>query len=773
MAEEVRRRVEVRGIVQGVGFRPTVHRLARELRLGGFVANDADGLVVEVEGRPGEVERFLRDLAEVTPPLAVVEACHVSDVPVRGDRSFAIAASAPGAAPSALVPPDVAPCADCLREMDDPADRRHGHAFVSCTVCGPRYSIVRKLPYDRPGTTMSGFPMCDACSAEYADPNDRRHHSQPTCCPACGPRLALLGADGAELLPGPDAAVITAAAARLRAGEIVAVKGLGGYHLAVDAGSETAVARLRARKERDDKPFAVLVAGVEAARAVASVSDAEARLLAGPERPIVLVPRRSDAPVAVAAAVAPASGDLGLLLPPTPLHLLLARAVGRPIVLTSGNRSHEPMVHDDADVVDALGGIADAILAHDRPIDVRVDDSVVRVMAGRPTVLRRSRGHVPRPLPIRGGFPRPVLACGADLKSTLCAGRDHQAVLSEHLGDLDEPRTRAAYEAAADRLCRLLSISPRVVAHDLHPDMASTAFALDLADAHGAEALGVQHHHAHVASCLADNEHEGPVIGVAFDGFGLGPDGTAWGGELLVADLCEAERVGHLRTVALPGGDAAAREPWRMAVAHLDGVVPEDLLERLDVHRRNRDHWRAVRSVARDQHLAMRTSSAGRLFDAVAALAGVRDVVGYEGQAAIELEQLARTACGAAGADPYPVEVVDGPPLVLDTTAMVAAMAEEMAAGAQPALVAARFHRSVVELVVTACVEVRALSGLTAVALSGGVFQNALLVEGVVAALGGAAFDVLTHRRVPPNDGGISLGQAAVAGARDRRRRQR
>jgi hydrogenase maturation protein HypF len=767
MRGHIRRRVEVRGIVQGVGFRPAVHRRAHALGLHGLVGNDGAGVFVEVEGPAAVVEGFVRDLPTIAPPLAVVDAVAVEDVAPTGEQGFAIVESRQGMEASTWVSPDVAPCAACLAELADPADRRHGHPFINCTDCGPRYSIVGGLPYDRARTTMAPFPMCPACASEYADPLDRRYHAQPTCCPDCGPRLRLLDGTGRELLADDDAGAVSRAAAMLLDGCIVAVKGLGGYHVAVDATDGDAVSRLRARKHRDEKPFAVLVAGLDEAAAFARVDPVAAELLAGPERPIVLVPRRAGA--AVAAGVAPGNHDLGLLLAPTPLHVLLAAAVGRPLVLTSANRSHEPMVHDDDEAVAVLAGIAEAFLTHDRRIHTRVDDSVARVVGVRPVVLRRARGYAPRPLPVAGGFPRHVLACGAELKSTVCVGRDDRAVLSAHLGDLGDPATRLAFEHAVEHLCRTFSVEPRVVVHDLHPDLASTRFAIDLADERDIEAVAVQHHHAHIASCLVDNEHDGTVIGVAFDGFGFGTDGSAWGGEILLADLRHAERVGHLATVPLPGGDAAAREPWRMALAHLSGTVHDDVVADLAVHDRNRRRWGPVRSVAGEPTLSPPTSSAGRLFDAVAAIVGVRDAVTYEGQAAIELEQLARAAGTTSDLHPYPTQVLDGSPCTLDTAPLIRAVVDDVIAGAPAPTVAARFHRSVVELVVAGCDHARARSGLTTVALSGGVFQNALLCEQAITALADRGFQVLTHRRVPPNDGGISLGQAAVVAALDRR----
>ncbi|HEY2518995.1 MAG TPA: carbamoyltransferase HypF [Streptosporangiaceae bacterium] len=575
MTQRVRKAVRVEGIVQGVGFRPFVYTLASGLSLGGLVGNDADGVFAEVEGSAPAVEQFLRRLAREAPPLARVD--RVRSWPLEpleaagpdGERGFTIVASpARAGPPRALVSPDTATCADCLRELADPADRRFGYPFINCTNCGPRFTIVRDVPYDRARTTMAPFTMCAACAAEYRDPANRRFHAEPTCCPDCGPRLALTGPDGAPLAGAGDP--VAAAATRLRDGQILAVKGLGGYHLAAWAASEQATAALRARKHREDKPFAVMAADVTAARALAEVSEAAAGLLASPARPIVLLPRRPDPPdpsaAAVAAAVAPGNRQLGVMLPYTPLHHLLLRAVGGPIVLTSGNISDEPIAYTDYDARDRLAAIADAFLTHDRDIHIRTDDSVARIFDHKKTVLRRSRGYAPEPVRVATRFRRPVLACGAELKNTFCLAQGDTVVISHHIGDLENAETLRSFTEGIEHLGRLFGIEPAVVAHDLHPEYLSTKYALDL---DGVDLIGVQHHHAHIASCLADCGVEGPVIGVAFDGTGYGPDGTIWGGEFLVAETAAFERAGHLAPVPMPGGAAAIRQPWRMAAAYL------------------------------------------------------------------------------------------------------------------------------------------------------------------------------------------------------------
>src|SRR5215217_7553186 len=752
-----RARVRVEGIVQGVGFRPFVHALAGRLGLAGLVGNDAGGVFVEVEGAAETVERFLEALAAEAPPLAVIERVTATPLEPTGAAGFAIAPSLAGGDRQTLVSPDTATCADCLRELADPADRRFRYPFINCTNCGPRFTIVRDVPYDRPATTMASFEMCADCAREYGDPADRRFHAQPVCCPACGPSLALLDRRGVAAGGDP----LAGAAARLRDGG-VAVKGLGGYHLAADAASEPAVAALRARKHREDKPFAVMVADVASARRLGEAGPAEEAMLTSPRRPIVLL-RRREGGAGVAPSVAPGNRSLGVMLPYTPLHHLLLEAVGRPIVLTSGNVSDEPIAYQDAEALERLGGIAGWFLVHDRPIHIRADDSVVRAFGGRELPLRRSRGFAPQPLALPWPFPRHVLACGAELKHTFCLAKDGRAFVSHHIGDLENYETFRSFTEGVEHFRRLFAVTPQVVAHDLHPEYLSTKYAVEL---DGVELEGVQHHHAHVAACLADNGEPGPVIGIAFDGLGFGADGTIWGGELLVADLEGFRRAGHLEVVPMPGGAAAIKEPWRMAAAWLDTAFEGRVPERLGVVGRNRDRWEQVVAVARSGTAAPPTSSAGRLFDAVAAILGVRDAVNYEGQAAVELEQLADPAERST----YPAEVVvaDGGLLRLGGSDLVRAVVEDLEAGVAPPLIAARFHNGLAAATVTACEAIREERGLGTVALSGGVFQNMLLLERTVSALDHRGFRVLTHSRVPPNDAGISLGQAAVAGARDR-----
>ena len=747
-------RAHVTGIVQGVGFRPFVWREATARGVSGWVGNDASGVVLEAEGDPEAVASLLHAL-RTPPPLARVDAVRSHVLALQGHVGFAVRPSATVGTRAALVPPDTATCESCLGELRDPGDRRFGHPFLCCTDCGPRYTIVRAVPYDRARTTMAHFAMCPDCAAEYADPADRRFHAEAVCCPACGPTLRLLGAGRTELPGNP----LTRAVELLRDSNVLAVKGIGGYHLVVAARDAAAVAALRARKHREDRPFALMVADLAAAEELCDVGPLEESLLVSPARPIVLLARRRDADVAP--VVAPGAPTLGVMLPYTPLHALLLDAYGGPLVVTSGNRSDEPIAFTDDDALDRLAAVADAFLLHDRPIRTRVDDSVVRVVAGRVLPLRRSRGHVPRPLPLPVPSPQPVLACGAALKSTFCLTRGGQAFVSHHVGDLDEYATYTSYVDGIEHLQQLLEVRPLVVAHDLHPGYPSTAYAHELADV---ELLGVQHHHAHIASCLADNGVSERVIGVAFDGLGLGSDGTAWGGEFLLADLTGFTRAAHLAPVAMPGGDAATRQPWRMAAAHLDAAYAGQVPPGLEVVARQGGRWEQVLSVARSGVHAPVTSSAGRLFDAVSSLLGVRDVVTYEGQAAVELEHAADpTELGS-----YPVPVVDG---VVDVGALVRALSDDLRRGTAVPVLAGRFHNALADVVADVCGRLRDASGLTTVALSGGVFQNALLVTRCLDRLESAGFSVLTHQQVPPNDGGISLGQAAVAAARLRARR--
>ncbi|GAA1263560.1 carbamoyltransferase HypF [Pseudonocardia aurantiaca] len=743
----VRSRIRVTGIVQGVGFRPFVHGVAAELGLAGFVGNDESGVVIEAEGPAPAVEALVTALRERPPPLACVTGVTAAGVPVQGGTGFGIVPSTANGHRVALVAADTATCADCLAELRDPADRRYRHPFITCTNCGPRFTIVTGVPYDRAATTMAGFPMCAACAAEYHDPADRRFHAQPVCCPDCGPTLRFTGGPGDPVVAAADA---------LRAGAVIAVKGIGGYHLAALAGDESAVAALRARKHREDKPFAVLATGLDGARELGEVSAAEAVELTSRRAPIVLLRRRPDAPLAV--AVAPGNDRVGVLLPYTPIHHLLLDELAAPIVLTSGNVSDEPIAHHDDDASQRLGGVADAFLTHDRPIRTRADDSVLRVVRGRVYPVRRSRGYAPEPLALAVAAAGPVLGCGAELKNTFCVLRGSEAFPSHHVGDLENAETLAAYTDGISHLQRLLDVEPRVLAHDLHPEYLSTKYALARAEADPElEVVGVQHHHAHLAACLAENGEAGPVIGIACDGLGYGSDGVLWGGEVLDVSLSGFRRLAHLEPVPLPGGATAIRQPWRMAVPWLRAAGAE--ADGLAVATGNAERWRQVERLLDSGVDVPVTTSAGRLFDAVAALVGLRDAVNYEGQAAIELEQC---AAAVGECDGYPARLDAG---VIRAGDLVSAVVADVRRGVAAPVVAARFHEGLADVLACAAVDAAATAGRDAVALSGGVFQNLRLLDGLTRRLEAAGLRVLVHSRVPCNDGGISLGQVAVAAA--------
>jgi hydrogenase maturation protein HypF len=738
----IRTRVNVAGLVQGVGFRPFVWREATSRGLRGFVGNDADGVVLEVEGLADDVSALVTALSS-PPPLARVDGVSCTSVPLVGDGAFTIRESDVAGARRALVSPDTALCADCLHELRDPTDRRYLHPFVNCTSCGPRYTIIESVPYDRSRTTMSPFPMCAECGGEYTDPANRRFHAEPVACPSCGPSLTLLGHSGDP---------IAGAVALLRTGSVLAVKGLGGYHLAVDACSENAVSILRSRKHREDRPFALMVASADEACELCLISTQEFTLLTSPARPIVIMTRRAGTPIAP--SVAPGAPTLGVMLAYTPLHVLLLEAFGGPLVMTSGNVSDEPIAFADDDAARRLASIADGFLAHDRAIRTRVDDSVMKVVRDRVLPIRRSRGYVPSPIALPFESSEVVLGMGAGLKNTFCIARGRHAFVSHHIGDLENYETFQSYVDGIAHLLALLDVTPTVIAHDLHPDYPSTVYAAELAERYGARLVGVQHHHAHIASCLVDNGVVGPVIGVAFDGLGLGCDQHAWGGEFLVADVNSFDRAAHFAEVPMPGADAAVRAPWRMALSHLDAAYEGAIPPSLGVVQRNAAHWDAVLSLSRSGLNAPPTSSAGRLFDAVSALLGIRDEVTYEGQAAIELEYAADpTDLGS-----YAVAFIDGQ---LQVSALVRALADELLRSVPVPVLAARFHNSLADAVLAVCQHLRAEHQLSTVALSGGVFQNALLVSRCLDRLEPAGFTVLTHRQVPPNDGGISLGQSA------------
>ncbi|MDQ0753383.1 hydrogenase maturation protein HypF [Streptomyces africanus] len=759
VTQAVRRRVTVRGTVQGVGFRPFVHRLATDLSLAGFVSNTANGVLIEVEGPPDRVAGFCDRLATEPPPLAAVTGVGFEDLPVTGaEDTFAIRATDHSLGRTHL-PPDTATCADCLRELADPADRRHRHPFVTCTHCGPRFTIATGMPYDRAVTTMTGFPMCADCAREYGDPLDRRFHAQPVACPGCGPRLRLVPAPGSEVRPARDADALAVARALLAAGRIVAVKGLGGYHLACDATHARAVATLRSRKARGGKPFAVMCADLDTVRRIAVLSTPELAALTSPRRPIVLLRRRAEQS-GLASGVCPGSPHLGVMLPYTPLHTLLFGLPGDPpgprvLVMTSGNRSGEPIVTDDDEALTRLAGLADAWLAHDRPIASPCDDSLLRVRPdGTEQVLRRSRGYVPRPLRLPVPV-RPALAVGGDLKNVLCLGEGDHAWFGPHIGDMGDLTTLEAARRAEAHMRCLTGVAPDVVAADRHPGYHSARWAARLA---GHAPVLVQHHHAHIASAMAEHGLDGsaPVIGVAFDGTGYGDDGTVWGGEILLAGYSGFRRYAHLAPAPLPGGDAGVANPCRLALARLwaaglpwDAGLP-------CVQACAADELELLQKQLERGLACVTTSSMGRLFDAVSSLVGVCHRAGYEAQAALELEAAAAsawdadTSAYAFGGD-------------LDPAPVLSALVADLRRGTPAPVLAARFHRAVARAVAEICRRARRDTGLATVALSGGVFANALLEEECARLLTGDGFAVLRHGEVPPNDGGLALGQLVVA----------
>ncbi|TLM68886.1 MAG: carbamoyltransferase HypF [Deltaproteobacteria bacterium] len=748
-----RQRIHIEGIVQGVGFRPFVFRLAARFGVAGWVRNDSRGVTIEAEAGEAALAAFTAALREEKPPLATITRLECRELPVSGEPGFAILDSRADQAARAQVPADAAVCGDCLAELRNPADRRFRYPFINCTNCGPRLTIITGIPYDRPQTTMAAFAMCPACLAEYRDPASRRFHAQPNACPVCGPRLSLVDGAGRPY-PGDP---LVQAVRLLREGAVVAIKGLGGYHLAVDAVNAGAVRLLRRRKRRDEKPFAVMAADLAAVEQFAAVSTAEATLIEGVERPIVLLEKLPD--FLLAGEVAPGNRYVGVMLPYTPLHHLLLEEDFLALVMTSANLSDEPIAYRDEDARLRLTGIADAFLMHDRPIHTRVDDSVARVRDGRALLLRRSRGYVPRSIPLPGEQV-PVLAVGAELKNTVCLTRGDRAFLSQHLGDLKNVETGAAFAAAIAQLCELVETRPVAVAHDLHPDYLATRYALEQ---ERLPAVAVQHHHAHMASCLVENRCEEPAIGVIFDGLGYGADGTLWGGEFLAGDLDGCERVGHFRYLPLPGGDLAALHPWRMALSYLLAACGDELPELDCLAAVPAAELALVRQALARGINAPLASSCGRLFDAVAAIVGLRNTVSFEGQAAMELEMIA----DPEAVTPYPFGLnMEADGLVFDPRPLVRALVEAVSAGEAAARCAGRFHATLAEMVRQVCLVVRARRGLDVAVLSGGVFQNALLTTLVRERLMRAGFTVLTHSLVPPNDGGIALGQAAVAGRR-------
>ena len=755
--------IRIEGMVQGVGFRPYVYRLATSLGLAGWVRNTSGSVIIEVEGPSAAVQRFLDRLPTDAPPLAQIHSLTLEPVPLHLTEQFSILQSAPESGRSQLVSPDVATCDLCLHEILEPSDRRRHYAFTNCTDCGPRFTIITAMPYDRPNTTMASFAMCPDCQAEYDDPGNRRFHAQPNACPVCGPSLSLLDEHGNGL---PCADLLTETARLLQQGHIVALKGLGGFLLACDATSTAAVRRLRERKHRPSKPFAVMVRDLEAAGGHCDLTPAEESLLSAPSAPIVLA-RWTDRS-SICDDVAPGLPFLGIMLPYTPLHHLLVRESGFPLVMTSGNLSEEPIAADNDEALARLRGIADFYLVHNRPIHSRYDDSVAMVVDGAPQLLRRARGYAPRPIPLSYDS-QPILAVGPQMKNAFCLAEGDRAFVSQHIGDLDCVETLEHFERTIELYRTLFHIEPVIVAHDLHPDYASTRYALGLTGA-GIKAHAVQHHHAHIASCMAESGVTDPVIGVAFDGSGYGADGRIWGGEFLVCDYASSRRAAHLEYLPLPGGDAAILRPYRTAAAYIAMLFGSDALRRAANVTRplGTDERRTLLRQVETGFNTPLTSSMGRLFDAVAALTGVRSVIDYDGQAAIELEMQAHRHTGAlpSGHYTFGLEDVDDT-WVVKIAPVLEAVLHDLARGESIPLIAASLHEAVAQMAAETCVRISRTTGIRTVALSGGVSQNRILADRVPRLLRDAGFRVLTHVHLPANDGCVSLGQAAIAAHRD------
>jgi len=760
--ERARLKIAVSGIVQGVGFRPFIYRIAHRESLAGFVLNDPQGVKIEVEGELRHLSIFLTAIVNELPAQARVDTMTANFLDTTGDTEFVIEQSSGSAERTVLISPDIGTCDDCLGELRDPDNRRYGYAFTNCTNCGPRYTIIKSVPYDRKNTTMGVFELCPECAGEYTDPLDRRFHAEPNACPVCGPQVVLKDSKGAAVECGDP---IAATVGHLAAGSIVAVKGLGGFHLAADATNDEAVKTLRERKQREEKPLAIMSASVETVRTYAEVSEVEEKVLTGTERPIVLLKKKASG--VIAESVAPGNKYVGVMLPYTPVHHMLLGTGLIALVMTSGNISEEPIAIDIDDAVRRLGDVADFYLDHDREILSRCDDSVVRVIDGEMLFSRRSRGFVPLPVGLEDGG-RVILACGAHLKNTVALTRKSQVFPSQHIGDLENLEAFDFYKSTVAHLQDIIKVKPEVAAHDLHPDYLSTQFARDLPDL---EKIGVQHHHAHIASCLGEAGIDGPVIGFSLDGTGYGPDGTVWGGEVLIATRRDFERAGHLETVCMPGGERAVREPWRMALSHvLNAAERGDLDPKVFNPRddalasllgRPAEEVRLVRQALEKKINAPVTSSCGRLFDAVSALCGVRRSISFEGQAAIELEMILDES--EAGA--YRAHISEDGPMVLETAPLIAGVVRDLLRGVKPGRVSARFHNWLAYSLHNMAVRLREREGLQTVALSGGCFQNAYLLKNLKMTLTESGFNVIINKLVPANDGGISFGQVVVARA--------
>jgi len=750
-----RKHIRITGIVQGVGFRPFVYGLALHHHLSGFVGNDNQGVFIEVEGQIEDIRAFLADVHDSPPPLSHIESIVQQEIALQGADGFAIVESQHQPAAHTLVSPDLCICPDCLRELFDPTNRRYRYPFINCTNCGPRLTIIQDLPYDRPLTTMSAFPMCPDCAREYHDPLNRRFHAQPNACPVCGPSVWFQR--GSETIR--DDAAIAAAKAAMARGEILAVKGLGGFHLACDATQDHALQTLRERKGRVDKPFAIMLRDLDAALRLADVSPAEARLLTSRERPIVLLRKKVGA--ALSELVAPGNAYVGVMLPYTPLHYLLVEDT--PLVMTSGNISGDPIVKDNDEALLRLGPLADAFLLHNRAIEVRCDDSVVRLADEREVPIRRSRGYAPFPVKLPFTVP-PILAVGGELKATFCVTTDDHALLSQHIGDMENLETLEAFEAAVAHYVKLFRIQPALIACDLHPRYLSTQWAERYAAEHSLPLRKIQHHHAHIAAVMAEHSlgRDARVLGFCFDGTGYGTDGTIWGGEVLLAGYMQFSRLAFLRPVPLPGGDAAIQRPYRIALAHLWAANIDWDPHLPPVNAASDQEWRILRQQLERNINTVPTSSMGRLFDGVSALVGVRQIVSYEAQAAIEFEAISNASSG----NPYRFDLLESDAGVLiDPAPVLRSIVSDLRAAVPVPEIGARFHAAVADISVALSLRFREQFGIHQVALSGGVFQNMRLLQATLDRLREHRFEVLHHRVVPPNDGGLALGQAVIAAA--------
>jgi len=749
----------IKGIVQGVGFRPFIYQLAHRYQLSGHVINTPEGVDLEVEGADEDVEDFFQSILSESPSLAHISSMERAEVQPKNEKSFEIKESRADQERSALISPDVSICPDCLRELKDPEDRRFRYPFINCTNCGPRYTIIMDIPYDRAMTTMKKFKMCKACHGEYEDPTNRRFHAQPNACWDCGPRVSLHDHKG---LPVACQTPIEETVNLLKRGAIVAIKGLGGFHLAVDAGNHKAVVRLRKRKHREEKPLALMVRDFGTAKEIAHINEIEAKTLLSPQRPIVILKKRRFH--GLSPQVAPRNRYFGIMLPYTPLHYLLMDSPFRALVMTSGNISEEPINIDNEDAFKNLKGIADYFLVHERDIYLRSDDSIIRMVGGGPRQIRRSRGYVPVPvfLPEEMSKLPSVLAVGAELKNTLCITKENRAFLSQHVGDMENLETFDFFCLTLSHMEGILEIRPKVMAHDLHPDYLSSKFSRGQKEI---PTLAVQHHHAHIVSCLAENGVKGPVIGLALDGTGFGSDGQVWGGEVLLADLNSFQRAAHLDYVSLPGGDAAAKFPWRMALSYLHKTYGDELfnLPIKFVRDLKTGDANIVFQMITKRVNSPLTSSCGRLFDALSSLIGLRQKIAYEGQAAMELEMCQNLS--EKGKYPWAMEEEKGH-LILLTSDIIRGAVEDMKAGIRRGIISRRFHNTLIDMFTGTCVRLREASGIDQVAMSGGSFQNVTLLNGLSRSLTSNGFKVFTQKVVPSNDGGLSLGQAVCAGLR-------